>query len=178
MKIFFTALSITLLLFFGSCDLFDNEPELPPITTEGKGTFGCYVNGALFLPDAPSGFGRGVRAEFLKNDTLSSVNIYATNSNAHKSLIIAVLDEPDFRIGYTYDLDDVNCCGIQYIDFSGIPSSTYRELIRGTIKFLKFDVNNPQKPIIAGTFEFSASSPDCPGTLNVTSGRFDISDVQ
>ncbi len=92
MKTLFTILAIASLASLSSCDLFDNEPELPPITTEGKGTFGCYVNGNLFLPEAPSGYGNGIRAELFKNSTLTSVNIYAGNSSTKQTFIIAILD--------------------------------------------------------------------------------------
>lgn len=30
-----------------------NVKELPPITTEGNGTFGCRLNGEVFLPETP-----------------------------------------------------------------------------------------------------------------------------
>ena len=34
---------IAVLFSAGSCEK-DNEPQLPPITQTGKGTFGCLVN--------------------------------------------------------------------------------------------------------------------------------------
>jgi len=35
----------------------DPEPELPPITHEGKNTFGCLVNGKVWVAEVDGGFG-------------------------------------------------------------------------------------------------------------------------
>lgn len=177
MKPFLIILVVATLPFLSSCHLFDNEPELPPITTEGKGTFGCLVNGKLFLPDAPFGYGTGVRAELYKDDTLSAVNIYAGNSTIKESFFISILDEPFLQTGYTYDLTDTTRCGIEYLTYMLIPSCDYVKVISGSVKLLKFEVTSTPK-IIAGTFELTASSVDCKDTIIVTQGRFDISDVQ
>jgi hypothetical protein len=177
MKAFLTILILATLLALSSCQLFDNEHELPPITTEGKGTFGCLVNGKVFLPEAPWGYGSGVSAELFKNDTLSSVNIYAGNTNTRQTLFISVLDEPEIMIGKLYDLTDTTKCGFHYVDYSGSFTCDYESLISGHLQFLKFDVTNTTK-IIAGTFELTSSSVDCKDMTIVTKGRFDISDVQ
>ncbi len=176
MKTLFTILTIASLVFLSSCDLFDNDPELPPITTEGKGTFGCYVNGKLFLPKAPFGYGTGSRAEILINDTINAVNIYASNTDANENIFISILDKPGLLIDKTYDLTDANRCGFEYLNYNTTPSCRYTEVISGSIKLLKFEVTNPQRMIISGTFELTAKNVEC-GEISITSGRFDISAV-
>ena len=178
MKTIFTILIITSIAFISSCDLSENDPELPPITAEGKGTFGCYVNGNLFLPAAPLGYGTGVRAElqFGSVDTVG-VNIYATNSGQHKNLLISIYDSPTLQVGKVYDLSDPSFF-VQYLDPRGEFSCTYREVISGSITLLKFEISNPHGKIIAGTFKLSASSSGCNDTVVITNGRFDIGDVQ
>jgi hypothetical protein len=57
MRNFLLFFSLTLLL--GACELFpEAEPEnvLPPITQEGANTFGCKVNGEVWLPYKDGGF--------------------------------------------------------------------------------------------------------------------------
>ncbi len=122
MKTLITILTIVSLAFLSSCDLFGDDPELPPITTEGKGTFGCLVNGKLFLPNAPLGYGSGVRAELFANDTINALNIYASNNVAKQNIFISILDKPDLRISNTYDLSDITRCGFEYLNYSTSPS--------------------------------------------------------
>jgi hypothetical protein len=61
-----TASFICCSLLFHSCTKTPDEPEpdptptpctncLPPITTEGKNTFGCKVNGKIWLPKGGGG---------------------------------------------------------------------------------------------------------------------------
>ncbi len=176
MKIFFTVLSIAALLFFSSCDLFNNEPELPPITAEGKGTFGCLVNGKLFLNEGVSGYGNGLYAELQTATDVARIVIYSGNSSTKQNLILSIRDKPTLQVGKVYDLSD-SIFLLDYTEYKKIPSCSYRTAISGNVKLLKFDVTNASK-IIAGTFEFTASSIDCKDTITVTQGRFDISDVQ
>ena len=49
-----TAMALLLAASAHSCK--KEEPTLPPETQTGKNTFGCYVNGVLFLNDAPKGW--------------------------------------------------------------------------------------------------------------------------
>ena len=177
MKTLSTILAIASLSLLTSCDIFDNEPELPPITTEGKGTFRCLVDGKLFLPNAPFGYGSGVYAELQYGsvDTVG-VNIYATNSSQHKNLLISIYDSPTLLVGKIYDLSNPSFF-LQYLDPRDNSTCTYRKVISGNIKLLKFDITNSQTKIVAGTFEFTASSVGCNDTVTVTNGRFDINDV-
>ena len=178
MKTLSTILAIASLAFLSSCDLFDNDPELPPITTEGKGTFGCYVNGKLFLNEGVSGFGNGLYAELQKTPDVARIVIYVSNSSAKQTLIMSIRDLPTLQVGKIYNLLSDPLFFFDYIDYSTTPSCTYTymEVISGNIKLLKFEVTNPQRMIISGTFEFTASSVKC-GEISITSGRFDISDV-
>ena len=155
MKTIFTILAITSLAFASSCNLFDNDPELPPITTEGKGTFGCYINGKIFLPKAPFGYGTGGRAELLINNTINAVNIYASNNIAKENIFISILDKPNLIVGNTYSLTDASCCGFEYLNYNITPSCRCTEVISGSLKLLKFNTTNAQSMIIAGTFEIT-----------------------
>src|SRR5690606_1950129 len=56
MKHFLIILSLMLIFAMPGCEIEPlkkkdpPEPTLPPITTEGKNTFGCLVDGKLYLP--------------------------------------------------------------------------------------------------------------------------------
>jgi hypothetical protein len=56
-----TILKISVIFLFmslivaGSCEK-DEEPQLPPITQTGAGTFGCLVNGDIWLPESTISF--------------------------------------------------------------------------------------------------------------------------
>ncbi len=163
---------------FSTCDFLrsDVKPDLPPITTEGRGTFGCLVNGELFLPDAPLGYGTGVFAE-LENfpDTLG-LFIYASNSTAGRTLVIYFFGNPTLEVGKSYDLAQ-HKFSVNYIKYNSTASCRYRSIVSGSIKLLKLNIANPEHRIVAGTFEFVETSADCQDTVVVTSGRFDINDV-
>ena len=180
MKILSVILIVTTFIFLSSCDLFNmkHDPKLPPLTTEGNDTFGCLVNGNLFLPEAPFGYGTGVYAELqgVNTDTVG-INLYATNSTTDHNLIISIFDTPTLQVGKIYNLSDAKFF-VDYTDYSNTPSCTYKKVISGDLKLLKFDITNPKHMIIAGIFEFDASSADCTDTVNVTQGRFDVSDFQ
>ncbi len=79
-------------------------------------------------------------------------------------------------IGHEYILSDTTCCGMNYVSYKTPPTCRYDEVIFGSVKLLKFEVANPQRMIISGTFELTAKSVEC-GEISITSGRFDISDV-
>lgn len=137
------------------------EPELPPITTEGKNTFGCLVNGEVWLPKG------GVNSTdlnfFLTN--ISTFNLQAFRDNQRESIQLYLID----------------CCKEDSLmSFNRYPanSATYSkngcfietDSLSGIINILKFDRS---KFIIAGTFEFTVWNDEC-DTIKVTDGQFDI----
>ncbi len=44
------AVLLLLLLTASQCKKHNDEPQLPPITTTGAMTFGCKINGKVFVP--------------------------------------------------------------------------------------------------------------------------------
>ncbi len=175
MKKVFFLLVISSLLLTGACNLFPDDPELPPITMEGKNTFGCLVDGKFFLPRAPVGYGAGVRVEIQNLTDTVGINIYASNVSTKQTLIISLFDTPNLIINKIYD-DSENNFTIDYLDYDMTSSCHYNSILSAKITLSKFDISGTNK-IIAGTFEFSAHSNDCNKTVFVTKGRFDIGDV-
>ncbi len=168
---------ITSLLMIDGCNLFPGDPELPPLTMDGRNTFGCLVDGKLFLPKAPSGFGSGTYVSIEKIADTVGVTVYATNSVIHQNLNFFIYDAPTIEIGKVYDLTSDPIFSIRYTDhFTGL-SCTYQTVVNGSVEFLKFNISNPQSIIVSGTFNFTIYSDDCTKTIKITDGRFDISDI-
>lgn len=150
-----------------------DEDELPPITMEGKNTFGCLVNGKMFI--SKGGFGQsGTHAEVYKRPDTVAINIYAGNSVENQTIFISIIDSPDLRINGTYDFNNDKCCGLQYLNYDNEISCSYEAPVSGYVKLSKFDLS---KGIVAGTFEFKAYSLECEDTVVITEGRFDIAEI-
>lgn len=142
--------------------------KLPPITQEGKNTFGCLVNGKAFLPSgfdgkpnihvvADPGYGDGdlfIKAYrfidglqesiSLGSDSIRSIGYYSIKS-----------------LGKTSAAYEYKNCYIIFID------SIYRT---GYLNISKYDLGTG---ILSGTFDFALFRPDCGDTIWVTNGRFD-----
>jgi hypothetical protein len=151
--------------------------ELPPVTQEGKGTFGCLINGRPFLPDisfVPPGLSyqynwstgffyvRGFKrvreedGQWLRDIKIGIyANFLETGSYliSQKSIVV----------------DTSSVCGAQMIasnQFERIPVVT-----NGTVKITFLDRS---RRIISGTFEFDAYDKACNDTVKITKGRFDL----
>ena len=64
-------------------------------STEGKNTFGCVVNGKLWLPEGSLGQG-ATHAEIYKRPDTLAVNIYSSNQS--QSIFMSIIDFPDLRL--------------------------------------------------------------------------------
>ena len=150
------------------------EPELPPITTEGKNTFGCKVNGEVWIPRTHWASGlSGVH-------TLTS----SYNSNTGSFLINAIKKHEgiDQGMGLSANLKNHgNQILLQpgsgrglYSDISKFCSFDTDTIHTGSLEIIKHD---PEKGIVSGTFSFIGSNSDgedCEETVEITEGRFDV----
>ncbi|MCO6494713.1 MAG: hypothetical protein J5I91_03400 [Bacteroidetes bacterium] len=199
MKTFKTLLllSIASLLCFSSCkkekkrttNIFKQKrpTELPPITTEGKNTFGCYVDGELLVPfprkaikDNFNKFYYGVKWDDL-NGTLD-VNATMEGDSMHTSKTINMhLFRRIFTSGehilYTdstrNQYNNINAVGLRIRDKKDktifdswmIPNADC-----GRMNILRLDT---VARIVSGTFYFDAINKEG-DTVKVTDGRFDF----
>jgi len=143
-----TVVAILLIVTAHSCKQENPAPTLPPETQEGKHTFGCYVNGRLFVPvPGAAGFG----SPFLISDyylSTNSLTIIAYGRNEYFNLSIL---NPEENIKK---------------EIEGIIYSSYRIQNTGEIIFTRFDLDNL---IVSGTFSFEIKP-----YYSITQGRFDI----
>ena len=160
--------------------------ELPPITTEGKNTFGCLVDGELLVPyprklikdNFVKSFGINEDLEGLLQvgATMEGETGYESRSvdiNLHSR----VFDEGEYVL-YTYS-------NIPSGTFSGNETSLRIRDEAGKTVFESWRVPNPNSGrlvvlrldtlnrIVAGTFYFDAVNKEG-DTIKVTDGRFDL----
>ncbi|MFA0962065.1 hypothetical protein AB9P05_09680 [Roseivirga sp. BDSF3-8] len=155
-----------------SCFLFggnDDDPkpvpippieQLPPLTTEGKGTFGCLVNGEPFVsyyPDALADY-----------STIDFIAFHAYNERPESALTIGLgnynreeglIHLPDSSATFSrFDLNHPRC----YYEIE--------DFVEGWIDIKEY---NPFKKYVSGTFAFTSVNDQC-DTLRITDGRFDL----
>ncbi|MBI1306602.1 MAG: hypothetical protein GC181_08315 [Bacteroidetes bacterium] len=150
----------------------DTGPSLPPITTEGKNTFGCLVNGELFIGT------RGCESSFFP----------ISNSYSHyKDSVFDLLADDcskrwQIELGTIYygiktqlplynpnadDYGDIT----QFVDNKYLGGKTYWIFSDSSseLKILRDDDS-----IISGTFKFDAVNYETNDTIHITHGRFDV----
>ena len=152
-----------------------SEDQLPPATQTGANTFGCLVNGKVFVPKGYDGTGRPnphVQYDYdLNGQPYFSIetNLFV-NSNSQGGVLLvfrnlnstryySINNDLRFTVGWPQVLSN---CGGQTLD------TTVKSRGGGTIT--KLDISNQ---IISGTFDFKYKTQIC-DTVFVTDGRFDI----
>jgi len=161
---------------FSGCKKDKVEDYLPPATQIGANTFGCKINGKVFVPKGFDGTGMPnphTQYDYLLNGQpyLSiEANRYLEDSNGGGGISITFWDiiqpgyydvSSKFRFSFGWPIVTGNC-GMSIID------SNLQVFGGGVIT--KLDIPNH---IVSGTFDFKAIKPNC-DTVFVTDGRFDI----
>ncbi|WNB17140.1 hypothetical protein [Marivirga arenosa] len=158
---------LTALIFITSCELlFDPEPELPPVTEEGNGTFGCKINGEVWLPDDRYlNSGGNILEAFLNRGI--DMHIKALYEPKSQSLEFTLRDifNQDKSIQFYQQETEKSFASVSMEDNCNLKTDSNS----GYLEILKIDSINK---IVAGTFEFIVFS-DC-DTVEVTEGRFDL----
>jgi hypothetical protein len=161
------------------------KTSLPPETQEGKNTFGCFVNGKIFVPkggglrsnrdsyyqqiyQGPNGFVFHVAGADLSTASI----VYDVNINCDS---INISENKVYKLTNSKKGNSVGA----YMIISSTASSTFNEYtttadLTGELFIKKFD---QVKHIVAGTFWFTAinSSGD---SAKITDGRFDMKFTQ
>lgn len=173
MPLLFSLFVCAMLMTYSSCD--ETSPDvLPKATMEGKNTFGCILNGEIWLPNGYDGthnlivqydpdFESGLfsittyRYQGKNNDNRQTIAIYSDSlkSTGSYPLTLAGKQEAVFENWATPDCD--------------FPQSE-QHFRDGVLNITRFDL---QTGIISGTFEFTLARPGC-DTIKATMGRFDM----
>jgi len=173
--LFTLTLVLIILLSILSCTKTEEIEKLPPMTTEGKNTFGCLVNGKAWIPKTEGGG--------LFNERLSIK--YEGRSFSIQASLRLNKDETFQRLFVSTNFTDLGVYQIPHPPFSGeiyfnlnkvpigtMPCTTYKCIPEDTeIEILYLDTN---KRIISGTFSYKNLTNRCGDIINITDGRFDV----
>ena len=174
----FLLLGISLILLCSSCK--KNKPvnpidQLPPETQTGANTFGCLIDGQLFLPkgDPLSGPIKKAQYQFVNGKQGFGISAKNSSSNLVKGVGIQG-DSILIKIGI-YNLTDFNIKGVlsgSYAEFqSGNINDFYTNTInRGQLVIKFFDTVNQ---VVSGTYWFDAKNRNGQ-IIQIREGRFDL----
>ena len=174
-KLVLVGASIMIVFALSHCKKHKNDPQLPSETTIGAMTFGCNVNGQIFLPKD----GNGKPGLFVQYVYLGNVpgggwhlNIPAYNYTTKRGVSIET-DSLLLIEGMTYHFKTT----------IGTANAFYRENIpNGVNVYQKLDNENGSliikkhdqvQRILSGTFSFIGADGNGE-KVNITDGRFDI----
>lgn len=171
------------------------EPTLPPITTEGKNTFGCLVDGKLYLPKKGSTFKSPYVKEYYYSERISTqfygtLKIGAERWRAENEPSFQYLEFVLFKRVYSAGEYNLFTDSTVYNHDLGMnqKQSYVRYIMRDSemgIDFDSYGTINPQagkmniikldtiNKIISGTFWFDAVDLKTGDTVKIRDGRFD-----
>lgn len=173
-KLLSYSLLIITFFTFSQCKKEKDQPQLPPETTTGAMTFGCKVNGKVFLPKD----GRGKPGLYVQYVNLGTgvgggwyLNIPATNWVPSTPEGVNISTDSLLVVeGVTYPFK-YHKKGSPVAFYQNGPQYDATDNNSGELKIKKFDSVNR---IISGTFFFIGTDNSSGQTVNITEGRFDI----
>jgi hypothetical protein len=162
---------LLLVVALSGCQACEEELELPPITTEGKNTFGCKVNGSIYMPQGGALQGGSKGADVTFEGGVATLNLWTANFKTNQAIQLIIFDKDDLIEGKEYNLSTPDF----FIEYSEEkPSICFFDVVTlGYLTILKYDRTNN---IVSGTFTFSLVSNllECPDKKTITEGRFDM----
>lgn len=165
-------------------DTVDPLSQLPPATTTGANTFGCLVNGQVFIPHAVANPGNNsTQCNYIYTNGGYYLTVAASNDNNSSYIVNVALNTNLLAIseGQTLKLENRNvagkACGLYGFVNASIITYQTTTIVSGQLHITKFDQTNQ---IISGTFNFNAIRTDIlnSDTVHVTDGRFDMKYTQ
>ena len=174
----FLILGSLVIFFMNSCK--ENEEDkpdkfaMPPLTSKGANTMGCFINGESFVGDVDFDpfMGSGNRTSpvvyYYKGEV---IYIRCNDKNKNNNSVSIIFNFND-SIG-KYDLPEYTDYGYsKFIDFSYLGGKQYRVIMDEPhwVKVSGYEENK----FISGTFRFTGVNKDAGDTVRITNGRFDI----
>lgn len=162
-------------IFFLSCRKTNTSDQLPPSTQIGAGTFGCKINGEVFVPKGSDGTGRPnphISYDFdLQGQPFLSISSKQFVSGTFAGYCDIVFRNLNSTGDYYYPVDFEN-----FVTWQSLLGNCYTPAYDTTVKkwgkgiITKLDIPNR---IISGTFDCKFKHGQC-DTVYITEGRFDI----
>ena len=166
--------AIAFTLIFASCKK-ENEETLPPATQIGAGTFGCKINGKVYVPKGSSGTGApNPKVQYdldLNGQPYLLINTSRYNGDKYLGEIFIIFKNLNSERNFSYPSDLEVSCGSPEI-VPGCATIAFDTTIKkfGNGQITRLDITNR---IISGTFYFKYKTVQC-DTVFVNDGRFDI----
>jgi hypothetical protein len=151
------------------------QQQLPPITTEGKNTFGCLVNGNVWLPEVTpyQMFVYPLTSSYNPNFGFDVKTTKKISNSIFQGISLQIINLNDTGEYYLNSNSSIGSYGTYSDALIDCFYSTNTTQV-GKVKIIKFDIPNK---IIAGTFEMKLWKNGC-DTINITDGRFDVKYAQ
>ncbi len=170
---------IFILVFTNSCEK-DKTDTLPAETTLGKNTFGCLVNGNIWVNKGVNNFLSPANVAFISYPQRYEFRVSASNTTQNKQQSIVIVIGSSLKIG-TYYLNNAKNYALFNKEESNCYYRTDSTVNAGTLEITYIDWFSK---IVAGKFKFDVSkfqrypdedqSHECDPNISVTEGRFDI----
>ena len=155
------------------CKQLDLTPGLPEETKEGKGTFGCRVNGDIWLPYAEHTLDNAIEPEY------DSTGWFAVRA------------EKENGIGHYIWLQLADTTGLHEKAYDGANGffAYYEKMTDGQVETFVVKPSSPASitltkvvppsagdryAIVSGIFSFTAISTTTGDSVRITEGRFDL----
>lgn len=164
---------------FGSCkkdkNTTDPADQLPPATQTGANTFGCLVNGKVYIPKGSSGNGSPNPKKIydIGLNGLPFMQIDAgqyEQNNQIASFVISIDSLTTIGIHTVYTNKKQIGFGSTSFPNCGTLPADITQFKTGYINVTKYDIPNN---IVSGIFNFKIKPDNC-DTLFFTDGRFDF----
>jgi hypothetical protein len=172
-KLLFTAAIAMTLFTFSQCKKPKDEPQLPPETQTGAMTFGCKINGQIFVPKD----GRGRPGLFVEYVNLGSgpgggwyLNIPAIDQVPANSIGVSIVTDSLLvaeGMQYQFGISKGFAKARYYVGLNNYPKGNTDS---GSLWIKKHDMT---QRILSGSFSFTGTNANGE-KVNVTEGRFDI----
>lgn len=147
--------------------------KLPAITTEGKNTFGCLVNGKAWIPESNFSGISEMGAGYSKTDKDLSIDATIKTKDIFESFLITIQPINHNTID-SFQLVEQIAFKTSFANYTLIepqkPSFETDSLTTGFCHILRFDST---ASIVSGTFYFKAKNQKG-DSVEITNGRFDI----
>ena len=171
-NVYLLVMLFTFILFAsGSCEK-DEEPQLPPITQTGVGTFGCLVNGEVWIAKNRL-FGATIGASNNQwEDKRWVISGAAEGSGISIQICKDSVLKGESTLKGSFETEE-NCSnGMIYLEDYSPQTASFQTSIEdiGKIYISRFDTLNQ---IISGTFYFDAVNSSGE-KIEIRDGRFDV----
>ena len=172
-ELIFTIIASFFIIFIFSCKK-ELGDKLPPLTFEGKNTFGCKIDGVSWTPKAYHDLGIGYYVPptgggFYQEYRNSKFDVYISANSLWTSMVIYLKNNSssNYPLAKKYYLNEAGC----FAGFRSFGGLYYDYIHSGWVELIKVDTVNS---IVSGRFEFEAYNYANSTQNKITEGRFDF----